>query len=301
MLDIPKRLRILIGIQSGVGCQQEKWTSRGETASEGRKSVSNSSIAEVRHVLEARDVSVQFGGVKALTNVSVSVKAGEICGLIGPNGAGKSTFLNAATRLVNYTSGSIMLGGQPLEGVGSRAMTGMGIARTFQNLGIYASMTVLENVMLGAHHRFGGKFAQAIFAPSRARAVERSAREKAMAVLEEVGMAELAPRTAGSLPYPLQKRMEIARALAAEPKILLLDEPAGGLTHGEVHEFGSLVDGIRRKRNLSILLIEHHMGLVMSLCDRIVVLHLGRNLAEGTPSEIKSNDAVIAAYLGKAA
>jgi len=114
-------------------------------------------------------------------------------------------------------------------------------------------------------------------------------------------MAELAPRTAGSLPYPLQKRMEIARALAAEPKILLLDEPAGGLTHGEVHEFGALVDGIRRNRDLSILLIEHHMGLVMSLCDRIVVLHLGRNLAEGTPSEIKSNDAVIAAYLGKAA
>ncbi|MFT4181872.1 MAG: ABC transporter ATP-binding protein [Rhizobium sp.] len=263
--------------------------------------MNESSIVEVRPVLQARDVCVQFGGVRALTNVSVSVTAGEICGLIGPNGAGKSTFLNAATRLVTYASGSIMLDGQPLEGLASREMIGKGVARTFQNLGIYAAMTVFENVMLGAHHRLGGKFAQAIFAPFRARAEERSAREKVMAVLEEVGMADLAPRAAGSLPYPLQKRMEIARALAAEPKILLLDEPAGGLTHGEVHEFGTLVDGIRRKRNLSILLIEHHMGLVMSLCDRIVVLHLGRNLAEGTPADIKSNDAVIAAYLGKAA
>lgn len=263
--------------------------------------MNDSSIEEVRPVLRARDVSVQFGGVKALTDVSLSVRPGEICGLIGPNGAGKSTFLNAATRLVNYATGSIMLDGQPLEGVETRDMIGKGVARTFQNLGIYASMTVLENVMLGTHHRLGGNFAKAIFAPFRARVLERSTREKAMAVLEEVGMANLAARAAGSLPYPLQKRMEIARALAAEPKILLLDEPAGGLTHGEVHEFGALVDGIRRRHNLSILLIEHHMGLVMSLCDRIVVFHLGRNLAEGTPAEIKSNDAVIAAYLGKAA
>lgn len=263
--------------------------------------MNESSIAETRPVLDARDVSVQFGGIKALTDVSVSVRSAEICGLIGPNGAGKSTFLNAVTRLVGYGTGNIRLDGRPIEGARPRDMIGMGVARTFQNLGIYASMTVLDNVMLGAHHRLGGKFAQAIFAPLRARASERSAREKALAVLEEVGMAELAPRTAGSLPYPLQKRMEIARALAAEPKILLLDEPAGGLTHGEVHEFGALVDRIRRSRNLSILLIEHHMGLVMSLCDRIVVFHLGRNLAEGTPSEIKSNDAVISAYLGRAA
>ncbi|RFB88817.1 high-affinity branched-chain amino acid ABC transporter ATP-binding protein LivG [Rhizobium leguminosarum bv. trifolii] len=263
--------------------------------------MNDSSIEEMRPVLQARDVSVQFGGVKALTDVSLSVKPGEICGLIGPNGAGKSTFLNAATRLVNYATGSIVLDGQPLEGVETRNMIGMGVARTFQNLGIYASMTVLENVMLGAHHRLGGKFATTIFAPFHVGALERIAREKAMAILDEVGMADLAARTAGSLPYPLQKRMEIARALASEPKILLLDEPAGGLTHGEVHEFGALVDGIRRRRNLSILLIEHHMGLVMSLCDRIVVFHLGRNLAEGTPAEIKSNDAVIAAYLGKAA
>lgn len=263
--------------------------------------MNDNSIEEMRPVLQAHDVSVQFGGVKALTDVSLSVRSGEICGLIGPNGAGKSTFLNAATRLVNNATGSITLDGQPLEGVETRDMIRMGVARTFQNLGIYASMTVLENVMLGAHHRLGGNFANAIFSPFRMKASERVARESAMTVLEEVGMADLAPHAAGSLPYPLQKRMEIARALAAEPKILLLDEPAGGLTHGEVHEFGALVDGIRRRRNLSILLIEHHMGLVMSLCDRIVVFHLGRNLAEGTPAEIKSNDAVIAAYLGRAA
>jgi branched-chain amino acid transport system ATP-binding protein len=239
--------------------------------------------------------------VKALTEVSVSVRSGEICGLIGPNGAGKSTFLNAVTRLVAYGTGTIMLNGTPIEGVKVRDMIGLGVARTFQNLGIYASMTVLENVMLGRHHQFGGRFAQAIFNPSKSGAQERVAREKSMAVLEEIGMANTAGTMAGALPYPLQKRMEIARALASEPKILLLDEPAGGLTHGEVHEFGELVDRVRRSRNLSILLIEHHMGLVMGLCDRIFVFHLGRNLAEGTPEDIKSNEAVISAYLGRAA
>ncbi|WP_104827398.1 ABC transporter ATP-binding protein [Rhizobium sp. NXC24] len=260
-----------------------------------------SSIADARLVLEARGVSVHFGGIKALTDVSVSVRSGEICGLIGPNGAGKSTFLNAITRLVAYDSGTIVLNGTPIEGARVRDMIGLGVARTFQNLGIYASMTVLENVMLGAHHELGGKFARAILTPLRSRAEERAVRERSMAILEEMGMADMAARKAGALSYPLQKRMEIARALASDPKILLLDEPAGGLTHGEVNEFGTLLDEVRKNRNLSILLIEHHMGLVMGLCDRIVVFHLGRNLAEGTPSEIKSNDAVVSAYLGRAA
>ncbi|MGO7897241.1 ABC transporter ATP-binding protein [Rhizobium ruizarguesonis] len=263
--------------------------------------MSESSLNVAQPVLQARGVSVQFGGIKALSDVSVSVRAGEICGLIGPNGAGKSTFLNAVTRLASYGTGTIMLNGAPIEGAKVRDMIGLGVARTFQNLGIYASMTVLENVMLGGHHQFGGRFAQTIFNPMRSQARERAARVKAMAMLEEMGMADVANRIAGALPYPLQKRMEIARALASEPKILLLDEPAGGLTHGEVHEFGELVDKVRRSRNLSILLIEHHMGLVMGLCDRIFVFHLGRNLAEGKPQDIKSNEAVISAYLGRAA
>lgn len=267
----------------------------------GGTSVSDSSSNGVQPVLQARDVSVQFGGIKALTGVSLSVRAGEICGLIGPNGAGKSTFLNAVTRLVTHGTGTITLNGASIEGAKVREMIGLGVARTFQNLGIYASMTVIENVMLGAHHQLGGKFVQAIFIPLRSWSEERVARQKAMAVLDEMGMADVAGMMAGSLPYPLQKRMEIARALASEPKILLLDEPAGGLTHGEVHEFGELVDRVRRNRNLSILLIEHHMGLVMGLCDRIFVFHLGRNLAEGRPEEIKSNEAVISAYLGRAA
>ena len=263
--------------------------------------MSESVNSQAQPVLQARDVSVSFGGIKALTDVSVSVRAGEICGLIGPNGAGKSTFLNAVTRLVTYGTGTIMLGGTPIEGARVRDMIGLGVARTFQNLGIYASMTVLENVMMGAHHQLGGKFAQAIFNPLKSRTQERAARENAMSVLDEMGMADVAGSVAGALPYPLQKRMEIARALASEPRILLLDEPAGGLTHGEVHEFGALVDRVRRSRNLSILLIEHHMGLVMGLCDRIFVFHLGRNLAEGRPDEVKSNEAVISAYLGRAA
>lgn len=263
--------------------------------------MSESTVDGARPVLQARDVSVQFGGIKALTEVSLSVRSGEICGLIGPNGAGKSTFLNAVTRLVSYGTGTIVLNGRPIEGAKVRDMIGMGVARTFQNLGIYGSMTVLENVLLGAHHRLGGKFAQAVLNPFKSRSEESLGRERAMAVLDEMGMADFADTIAGSLPYPLQKRMEIARALASEPTLLLLDEPAGGLTHGEVNDFGELVDKVRRSRNLSILLIEHHMGLVMSLCDRLYVFHLGRNLADGRPDDVKSNEAVIAAYLGRPA
>lgn len=254
-----------------------------------------------RIVLRAEDVSVRFGGVRALTSVSLALRQGEICGLIGPNGAGKSTFLNAVTRLVTFEQGKICLSGQSIEHKKPREMIGLGVARTFQNVGIYGSMTVVENVMMGAHHRFGGKFAQAIFNPMRSLSEERTARSRALEILDELGMAQLAHRQAGALPYPLQKRMEIARALASEPTVLLLDEPAGGLTHGEVGEFGEMVDEVRRSRNLSILLIEHHMGLVMSLCDRIYVLHLGCNLVDGTPQAVRTNEAVISAYLGRAA
>nr|WP_246529606.1 ABC transporter ATP-binding protein [Microvirga zambiensis] len=242
---------------------------------------------------------VTFGGIQALSGVSLTVGDNEICGLIGPNGAGKTTFLNAVTRLISYQSGTIRVLGKPIDAAKPREVIGLGIARTFQNVGIYGSMTVAENVMLGAHHRLGGRFAKALINPSGTRVQDANVRTRAMEILNELNMAHLADTQADALPYPLQKRMEIARALASEPKILLLDEPAGGLTHGEVDEFGELVDRVRRNHALSILLIEHHMGLVMGLCDRIHVFHLGQNLAHGRPQEIKSNQAVVSAYLGR--
>ncbi|MDX8440262.1 ABC transporter ATP-binding protein [Mesorhizobium australafricanum] len=252
-------------------------------------------------VLAANSVSVSFGGVQALDNVSLDVGEGEICGLIGPNGAGKTTFLNAITCLTRPQRGSIKLSGRTISNAAVRDIIGLGVARTFQNIGVYGSLSVLENVMLGAHHKMGGRVARALLNPFGAWAQEKTVRRQVESILDELGMAALSSVRGDSLPYPLQKRMEIARALAAEPKLLLLDEPAGGLTHGEVSEFGALVNTIRHSRKLSILLIEHHMGLVMSLCDRIHVFHLGRNLASGRPEEIRTNEAVIDAYLGRGA
>jgi branched-chain amino acid transport system ATP-binding protein len=252
-------------------------------------------------VLSARDICVRFGGIHALQGVSLEVGAGQICGLIGPNGAGKTTFFNAITRLSGVSEGSIRLYGRSIADARPRDIIARGIARTFQNVGIYGSMSVLENVMLGAHHRIGGHFIEALFRPGRARRRDRDCQERSAEILRELGMIEVANTPAGSLPYPLQKRMEIARALAAEPTLLLLDEPAGGLTHGEVAEFAEMASAIRDRHKLSILLIEHHMGLVMSLCDRVDVFHLGRNLAGGTPEQVKADPRVIAAYLGRSA
>jgi branched-chain amino acid transport system ATP-binding protein len=252
-------------------------------------------------IMSARDVSVRFGGIHALQGVSLEVRSGQICGLIGPNGAGKTTFFNAITRLNRVSDGAISLCGRPITNARTRDIIGLGIARTFQNVGIYGSMSVLDNVMLGAHHRIGGHYAGALFRPGRARARDRDCRERCAAILCELGMSEVANAPGGSLPYPLQKRMEIARALAAEPTLLLLDEPAGGLTHGEVAEFSDLLSGIRDRHELSILLIEHHMGLVMGLCDRVEVFHLGRNLAGGTPDAVRTDPRVIAAYMGRSA
>ncbi|ACP23094.1 ABC transporter ATP-binding protein (plasmid) [Sinorhizobium fredii NGR234] len=251
-------------------------------------------------VLSVENVDVRFGGIHALKGVSLSVNAGEICGLIGPNGAGKTTLFNSITRLSAVTAGSIRLCGRAIEALPARQIIQLGVARTFQNLGIYGAMTVLENVMLGAHHLTGGRFIEAVLRPGRARDRESATEQHCRAILEHLNLTGVADKTAGSLPYPTQKRMEIARALASRPTVLLLDEPAGGLTHGEVAEFGELVTRVRDDHGVTIVLIEHHMGLVMSLCDRIEVFHLGRNLASGTPAEVKANPAVIDAYLGRA-
>ena len=225
-------------------------------------------------------------------------REGEICGLIGPNGAGKTTLFNCITRLCDVSAGSVLFEGRRIDSLPTHRIIAAGVARTFQNLGVYSRMSVLENVMLGAHHACGQSVVRSCLRPARSNRSERELADGCRAILADLGLDRVADAPAASLPYPMQKRVEIARALAARPRLLLLDEPAGGLTHGEVTEFGELIQRIQRSHDLAVLLVEHHMGLVMNLCSRLVVLHLGKNLAEGTPAEVQSHPAVVAAYLG---
>ena len=252
-------------------------------------------------LLRIDNVSVRFGGVRALDGVTCQVNEGEICGLIGPNGAGKTTLFNCITRLYPVASGSISFAGDRIDNIPARKIVSRGIARTFQNLGVYADMTVLENVLLGAHHLDGGRFFETVGRPWTSDARERRMTGNCHAILRELDLDAFAHERAGNLPYGTLKRVEIARALAAKPRLLLLDEPASGLNHGERVEFGALIRRVRTQFDLAILLVEHQMGLVMGLCERLLVLHLGQMLAEGTPAQISADPAVVTAYLGAAA
>jgi branched-chain amino acid transport system ATP-binding protein len=228
-------------------------------------------------LLSVEGVTRRFGGIVAVDDVSFDVAEGQIVGLIGPNGAGKTTMFNLITRLYRPDAGEIAFDGETLLRTAPHGIVKRGIARTFQNVELFGSMTVLEHVLLGRHARRG-----------------RSARE----VLNYVGLAEVAHRPAAELPYGTQKRVELARALASGPRLLLLDEPAGGLNHEEVLELGALIRLLRVNLELTILLVEHHMGLVMSIAERVHVLDFGRLIASGTPAEVQGNRAVLEAYLG---
>ena len=268
---------------------------------EARAGSADQNVESRAALLAVEGVTMRFGGVTALQDVTFEVARGTICGLIGPNGAGKTTLFNCISRLYDPHAGTIVFDLRPLANVRRHEIAALGIARTFQNVALFATMTTRDNVRVGAHALARGGFLVNALGLAMAEREKRRVAERADVLIEEFGLESVADRPVGELPFAARKRVELARALAIDPKLLLLDEPAAGLNHEEVDSLAEEIRSIRDRRGVAILLVEHHMNLVMRVSDQVVALDFGRVIADGPPDSVRANPAVVRAYLGGAA